>query len=443
MKKIVLVIIILTVLCLIAFPQNISIEQARIAALLNSKSLAQYRLNLQSSLLDEKNFLFSRLPVPSAQYSASTQYLNDWELLNPFTSFIIGANLAVSQSIYEGGRHSFQKALLSIATESIRKDILSEYFNVLDAVDSAYYAVLEAAASLNAEESFLQNAYLSFSIAEIRRSNGMLNPGDYLKALADKEARENSRNQARRALSLSLTKLKMLTGISEMQELQAIDFGIYENVIQYLSAINDEEAGLIYNRFWLVLLETNPALAKAALNGQRAENNLSLSKRDYYPRINATIFSGTIRYSPNSRFTSISSGGITVAGSIPVDFWLTGNKVEKSKIAADIAALSYTVAENSLEAELQSSLLAAFSRAGSVLSSRRMLEYSENHFEFVMERYKLSQSSVSELSDASSMLINSRNNFITAHYGFLQSLSRLRSLAALELEDDLIKLLMP
>jgi len=36
----------------------------------------------------------------------------------------------------------------------------------------------------------------------------MINQGDYLKVMADKETRENSRNQARQNLSLSIMKLK-------------------------------------------------------------------------------------------------------------------------------------------------------------------------------------------------------------------------------------------
>jgi hypothetical protein len=58
-----------------------------------------------------------------------------------------------------------------------------------------------------------------------------------------------------------------------------------------------------------------------------------------------------------------------------------------------------------------------------------------------MERYRLLQSSVSDVSEATSLFINSRNNLNRASFAFLQSLSRLRSLCALEDEDELIKIL--
>jgi len=91
-----------------------------------------------------------------------------------------------TQKIWDGGKAGIQKAINEIASESSRKDALAEYFNVLDSADNAYYAVLEAMATLEAEESSLQTALTSLSIAEVRQASGMINQGDYLKAMADK-----------------------------------------------------------------------------------------------------------------------------------------------------------------------------------------------------------------------------------------------------------------
>jgi outer membrane protein TolC len=442
MKKI-LFLNVLMVAGLGLYAQTINLEQARILALANSRSLAKYNLSIQSSILDEKSQLYTMLPSLSADYSASMTYLNrNWVFENPLDTFSAGASFSITQIIFQGGKNFIQKAIGSIATESVRKEALAEYFNVLDAADNAYYAALEAAASLEAEESSLATAVLSLSIAEIRQANGMVNAGDYLKALADKEARENSRNQARRNLSLCMAKLKALTGLAETVELMPIDFSAYEGVIQRLAGISDEDADALYGEFLTILAASNPSLARAALNSQRAEKNLSLVKRDYFPTISATVFSTGLNYSTAGGFSTTSGGGVSIRGTIPIDFWVTANRIEKSRIAVESAALDFISAESQLETELQSALLNAIAQAGAVLSSRRSVEYIEKHFEFVMERYRLSQSSVSDLGEASSLLITGRNNLIKASYGFLQSLSKLRSLGALGDEEKLIKLLM-
>jgi outer membrane protein TolC len=439
-----------------AFSQTVNLEQARTLALANSRSLARYNLAIRSSVLDERSQLYSMLPSISAGYSASMNYMyKEWEFVNPVDTLAAGLDIAITQKIFEGGKNFIQKAIGAIATESVRKEALAEYFNVLDAADNAYYAALEAAATLEAEELSLRSALAGLAVAEIRQGSGMINRGDFLKALADKEARENSRDQARRALSLNRMKLKALTGIETSVGLELVNFDAYEDLIRILAGISDEEADALYDRFWKLLVQSNPSLARAALNSQRAERNLSLAKRDFSPTISATVFSGGINYSAASRLAAIasapdspaagfafpSSGGLTIRGSIPLDFWVMSNKIEKSRIARDSSALDYKNAEINLETELQSALLNAFAYAGTVIHSRLSLEYVEQHFEYVNERYRLSQSSISDLGDAATLLINSRNSHIKARYGFLQALSKLRSLGAIDDEQKLMKIL--
>lgn len=426
----------------VVFGETLDLENARLLALANSRSLAKYELSLRSSILDERNQLYSMLPTVSAGYSASANYLKDWEVVNPVDTFTAGATLSVTQIIFQGGKSFIQKALASIATESVRYDALAEYFNVLNSVDNAYYAVLEAEAAFEAEKQSLEAADLSLAIAEIRHQSGMITRGDYLKALADKETRENACNVARRNLSLNLARLCSLTGIAGIDELEQIDFSAYEQLLLRLSTISDEDADSLFNDFLQIASESNPSLAKAALNNQRAEKNYTLAYRDFSPVISATIFSTGLNYSTAGGFNTTSSGGVSIRGTIPIDFWAISNRLERNRLGLESAALDYIGAEENIETEIYSALLNIFAQAGSVLSSRRSLEYTENNFDFVMERYRLSLSSVSDVSEASSLYINSRNNYNRASYGFLQSLSRLRSLLALDDEEKLVELLL-
>jgi len=425
------------------FAQTLSLEQVRTLALANSRSLAKYNLSVTSTLLDERSRIFSALPSLSLGANASMNLWNAQNVApvaNPFDTFSSGANISVSQKIFEGGKTLIQKAINEIASESARKDALAEYFNVLDSADNAYYSVLEAMAVLEAEESSLQTVLTSLSIAEVRQASGMINQGDYLKAMSDKETRENSRNQARRNLALNIMKLKSLVGLKELPDLQQIDFSGYEKLILRLGNISDKEADLLYAELWKYIVSVNPSLAKAGLASQRAENNLTMTERGYSPSLSASFSTG-LNYSPNNGM-EMSGGKLSLNLSIPVDYWVIANNAAKSRIVRDSAALDYVSAEANLETELQSALLNVFTYAGSVVNTGLSLTYSEKHFEYVMERYRLSQSSITDLNEASTLLINSRNNLIKARYGFLQSLSKLRSLGVFADEEKLIEILM-
>jgi outer membrane protein len=425
------------------FADTINLEQVRALALANSRSLAKYNLVIQGTVLDERSRVYSNLPSLSLGASASMglwSAQNAAPIENPFDTFSTGASVSVSQRIFEGGKTLVQKAINELASESAKRDALAEYFNVLDSADNAYYAVLEAEATLEAVESSLQTAIASLSIAEIRQASGMINQGDYLKALAEKETRESARNQARRNLALSVTKLKSIIGLNALPQPEQIDFSSYDTLIIYLGNISDEEEDILYGEFRDLFFAANPSLAKAGIANMRAEKNLDLAKRGYSPSLSASFSTG-LNYTPESGIER-SGGRLSLSASIPIDVWVISNNVEKSRIARDSAALDYISAESQLETEMQSSLLNTFAEAGSVLSSRRSLEYAEKHFEYVMERYRLSQASVSDLGDASALLITSRNNLIKAQYGFLQSLSKLRSLGAIDDEEKLVQLLL-
>jgi len=442
MKKILWFAINLFITCYCLSAQTINLEQARELALANSRSLAKYELSIRAAILDEKNQFYSMLPQVSAGYSMSANYLRNWNFINPAETFSTSLTFSISQVIFRGGKSLIEKAIAAISTQSVRLDAQAEYFNVLDSADNAYYAVLESAAALEAEESTLKAASLGLEIAEIRQMSGMINQGDYLKALADKESRENSFNQSRRSHALNIIRFNNLTGITETVEFEKIDFSFYDNILLFLAGISDTDAHSLYEKLRAILDVSNITLIKAGLNNQRAEKNYESSKRDYAPTITAEIFSGGIGFSsPDKMLTPGGNGGVSLKGTIPVDFWVLKNKTEKNKIDLDTANINYINAVESAEHELQNALSNLYAQAGSVLSSRRSLEYTGKHFEFVMERYRLLQASVSDLNDAATLYINARNSLNRASYGFLQSLSKIRSLLAMDNEEDLIKLL--
>jgi hypothetical protein len=57
-----------------------------------------------------------------------------------------------------------------------------------------------------------------------------------------------------------------------------------------------------------------------------------------------------------------------------------------------------------------------------------------------MERYRLSQSSTADLTNASLTLTTSHNSLNTAQFNFLKSLSTIRSLGAFEEESTIINM---
>jgi outer membrane protein len=444
-NKLTIILIIVIIVLIQRLPvfsqENMTLEQVRTLALANSRSLAKYDLAFQSGLLDEKAQTYSNFPSLSLGVSASVGL---WDKNGPDGGMIrdslsTGASFSISQKLFNGGKSLVLKRINDIAAAITRTEALAEYYAVLETADAAYYAVLQAGANLEAAESSLRTAVLALSVAEVRRANGMIKEGDYLQSQAEKESKENSRNQARRDLQLGYAKLKNLTGLAGLPVLETVNMEVYEALLSRLSGLQDEEAESLYADLWKASAR-NPSLVKAGLSGRRAEQNVSLAKRDYAPSLSASFSTG-LNYSADGGFEP-GSGRLSISGSIPLDFWTIANSVKKSSIEREQAVLDYKGAESTLALEIEAALLEILSRAGSILSSRRALEYAEKHLDYVMELYTLSQNSAADVSDASSLVSSSRSQLIQAEFGFLSGLSRLRSLGAFEFDDDLTAMLL-
>jgi outer membrane protein TolC len=417
-----------------------SLERVRELALANSRELAKYNLAIESAKLDEKAWALSYAPSVSIGANAG---INLWEKnfqkKNPLDTFTADANLTVKEVLlFAGGKNIVLKSINALTTEMARKDARAAYFSVLASADSAYFAALQAKAEMESGEAALETAQLSLDIAQVRHDAGIINPADYLQAQAEKESKEASRNQARRNLTLALTKLRTLTGqtITLDEEFNLDD---YEGAVQSLAAISDDALDALYGNLWDIAAKNNPSLAKSALSKEKAAKNLSVQKRAYSPTISGT-FGTSLDWELNEGFW-VGPGHVGLSLSIPLDLWNTANSVAKSKLAQQSAALDYLNAESSLETELESAVLEAAAAAGTIVSARRSMEYARQHFDYVLQLYKLSQKSVADMSDAQVLLNSSRSQLIRANFAFLNAVSSLRSLGAFEDEAALVKML--
>jgi outer membrane protein TolC len=277
--------------------------------------------------------------------------------------------------------------------------------------------------------------------------NRMLSSADYLKALAEKETRENARNQARRDIALAKAKLKNLTGLDALPELEPVSDAEQEAFIAKSASLDDSGLDKFYALLWERAQAKNPAIARALLSSQTAETNIKLAKRDYFPLASASLSLGNIGFSSQNGFKVSGVGDLgingkfSLSGSVPLDFPITASNVAKKKIALEQAVLDLKTAGDSLSLETQSAVLNLASQAGTFLSAKRSCEYAKKHFDYVQELYNLSRNSQSELSDALALLQTNRTQLIKARYGFLSSLSKIRSLGAFENETEIAALI--
>lgn len=408
-------------------------DSVRNLAVSRSSTLQRVLASVDAALLQEKIQGYSLSPSLSASAGAGLTY----PTADAAQGLHGSVGLTVTQTIYDGGRSAIMSAIDSLATRMAREEARTEYLAVLEAADTAFSGVLEAAASLDAARSDWEAARTHQGLAAARLEAGIITRSDYLKTEAETAAAHTSVSQAQGKLSVAYAKLSSLTGLSLPLSLQSAEPAGMTDLVQRVADFTPDQTASLIARVQQAVAEANPTLAKADLARQKAQGSTSLAKAEYLPDLSASL-ANTAAYSSGA---FAAGGSLSLSVSIPLSFWVTRAGVSAAQISEKQAGLDLQETRRSLELDVQAAVHDLVSSAGSVVSSGKALAYAESHREAVLEQFTLSAASSSELSDAAALTSASRTQLISARAQFRADLTTLRTLAALETDDLLIRLI--
>ncbi len=408
-------------------------DMARSLALARSQSLQRARLAVDGARLAEKAGRYDMLPSLSASAGG--------ELASPRSSLAAAAGgsvgIGVKQTIYDGSS-SVQRAIDSLDTGIAQEEARAEYYSVLAAADTAFAGVVDALASLDAARSDLEAARRRQALAEAKLEAGIIIRADLLKAQSETAAAETSVAQARGRLSTAYAKLASLTGLALPFSVDTSDPPGTTQLTQRLASLGDEQTAALVARLQEVVASVNPALGRAALAEKKAGRSRDLAWARGLPTV-AASFSSQLGLSA----AGVSPGGaLAISVSVPLDFWKVKNAVSAGEIALQQAGLDTKEAQRTTALEVESAVYDLVAAARAVQSSTKALEYAESNYEAVLEKYRLSTLSSTDLGAAASLASTARAQLITARSQLLASLSSLRTMTAEE-SDSLITGLVP
>ena len=420
---------------LLSAESSLTLAQARAGALAHSTTLRRANLAVDAAALVEKTQRYDFLPSISATVGAGAGY--------PAASFADSAQgtagLSVSQAIYDGGKSALLTAIDALDTKIARQEASAEYFGILLGVDIAYHGVLKARASVEAALADLDAARARLALASAKSDAGMIARSALQEAQAIAASRETTMVQTRGALSVAEATLSSLTGFAIPSSLQSVDFEGQEEIITRMAALAAEGIPAFIEDVQKAADANNPSLSQASLATQKAKRAIELAGVGYLPTVNAA-FTHTTIVSP-AQGLSPGSGSLSITATIPLDPWTTKASVDAKSILARQAALDEEESKRTFALQVKGEVYDSLSAARSVVSSMKALEYSEANYQGILERYKLSAASPADLTDAEALLSSSRTALISARYSFLDSFSRLRTLAGLETAELLAALL--
>ncbi|HUX37831.1 MAG TPA: TolC family protein [Rectinemataceae bacterium] len=400
---------------------SLSLAQLRDLALSRSSALHTALLSTDEAALAEKRLSQELLPSFEASAASGASLAQGGSLLPS-----VSASISASQLIWDGGRYGVEAAIDALTTKGARASARSALLAAEADVDSAYYAVLEAEAGIEAASQDLAAAKDRLALAQARTDAGIASRVDLLSAQSEAATAQTSLVQARRDSSIARARLASLTGIDPGASLSELDGAKVESLATRLAALDAAAIQALADRLVGLSQASNPDMAAARFASEAAARQVDLAKSDGLPSLSAQA-SQSLDWNPATGNLS-STPSVGLQASLAIAPWTVASSIKSAAIEAQKASLASEQSARTVELDLRESLFNLIADAEAVGSDKLALDYAEESYSAVLESYKRSAASVSSLSDAAASVGASRKALIEAHYGLLQELSSLSAL---------------
>ncbi len=408
----------------------IGLEEIRARTLANSAAVKKAGITVDTALLVEKGQSYSVYPSISAQTGAGFSYGE-----SVAGSFSLG--LTVSEKIYDGGKSAILAAVAALATETARATARAAILSALQTADQAYFAVLEADASVEAASIDLEAGRTALGLAQGRFAAGIATKSEVLKAESDLAAKETSLAQARSTRKTAAARLASLTGLAPATVLQTVDFDGNEDLTRKIADLDEKSAESFIARLLAAATKNSPSLQADRLAREKASFQVRTAKAAYLPSVSASL-SNSLALRTTGANASPFSGSLSLSASIPLDLWNTANEIDKATKSASSSAIDLEEDARSAELDLRTAVYSWIAQAGAIYSTRKASEYADANYDNALDLYKLQAAIQSDLSSAQVLASAARRLLVQSRYAFLRSITTLRTLAGVDSDKLLV-----
>lgn len=412
---------------------TLSLDEARKIALENNHDYQSKREMLKAATWQKRAALGSMLP--SLNLDGSYMYSDPASTIQAGTETITLNNdarsisLSLTQPIFMGGK-LWQSYRMSKTSEDIAElELLHQELTLISEVESKYLSVQLTQELYNLSEIDLRSAKANLELAQIKYNTGIISQAEYLQLQATSATKEVAVLQAKTQYQLTQRDFANYLGISFTPELEGISLEVSDSLVQQLCEFDLDMTNAMIEKAQAFAKRSNLNLAISDKNVELSERAYSASKGSFLPTVTLT---GSRIYTDNGlgRYDFDTSNQIMLTASIPILPQITNYANSRS------AYYQYQVAEHSVQQtrdsislQVESAVLNLISSANQLKAATIALEYTEQTYEQMYERYRQNMISSSELIDIELMLnsartskLNSIQSFQTSKTSLLQTI---------------------
>ena len=346
----------------------------------------------------------------------------------------------ISQPIFNGGKIWFGSRIQNDAAKIADAIYLSKRLGTITDVESKYFSVLENQDLLETAQKDLQSSEIQLEIARVRYETGTLSKADYLQLQSQKASKEVSLIQIENLYSISKLALANFLQISPDYTLEKISLDLYENYLKNFQSLNPVQIDELISEVIEISKENNPSLKMAELSEAINKKSLLMAGGNFLPSLNLSYSKTWSKYDFQDVYED--SERLMLIASVPI-FPIADNVAGyvKAKHNYRNSYYNYRSAEDGIELGLKSSVFNLVASARTVYATKKALEFAEETYLQMEERFRNNIITTSNLLDAEVMLTSSRNQYTKSVYDLLRARSSLQQLMGVEDEQILMQYL--
>ncbi|MCX7788210.1 MAG: TolC family protein [Spirochaetes bacterium] len=420
----------------------LTLLQVRKLALENSSKVIGAMQEVENSKLDKESALSAFYPSLSLQGSVGFPYPSFKEgpsSTDPTASYAITLN----QQLYSGGSRlaSLRQAALSITKAKINEASIRT--TVLQAAETLFFDVLEKQDAREVALKELRAAERSLEVARGRYEVGAVDKVVYLQAQSKYKAKQAALYQAEYAERTSKNKLQLALGLSNLGTLHLPASLVPED----LFSLNTEPTTLLgslvpfIEKLKTYAREHNPDLKAVEMSIQIQDLSVQIKEAAFFPTLSlgwSHTFSGPLKDTGSITDT----GKVTVSATIPIlpyqDKKAAVGKAENTKVTLSSQLQEQIRTVESSVVEYVQGIVVALQR---IEAAQASVEFGEENYRQVYERYSLSKATLMEVSDAESTLSDARAQLLSARYALYRYWLQLKYLLGFEEDESFVTFL--
>ncbi len=412
--------------------QPLSLDRARQIAMENNNDYQIKRAEYNAAKWSKTNALGSMLP----SLSLGGNYIYS----DPATTVQSGAgaftlnndmrtiSLNLSQPIFLGGKLWQAYKISQISEEMAALALKNAELKLFQEVESKYLNVqlLETLQKLGEME--LASATKNLEMASLKYDNGLISAAELYRFQANKASSEVSVLQSNTALQLARRDLVNYLGLDYVPQLEEMEIALEDPMLELLIhyGLNQTEVMIdrslrmaAKNNLGISIMESSVSLSKRAYN---------ISKSAFLPSI---MLTGSRQFKENGidRYEYKSSDQIVLSVSIPLLPQISNYAgTRKAYYDYRVNELNAKTAIDGINLGVESAVLNLISSAKQVKASSLALQYTEQSYEQMQERYRQNMLSSSDLIDIELMINAARTSNVNAVFAYLKNKTALQNL---------------